>query len=125
MWWCLRTLALTSVVSLAFGSLAWGYGDDYGSDQVGDRAYHNGLRGGASHGRYDRSAGYRYDIHSQQYNDARDGYERWMGSFGRYKKAFREGYAEGYSRAFNRDGYRRGDDRRYDDRRWHDRDGWR
>jgi hypothetical protein len=102
-----RLAALAVVASLALGSVAWG--DDYynrrdGADQ---RAYQNGYQDGIHHGRYDRGEGFRFNVHSQQFNDARDGYEPWMGSFGHYKKVYRAGYEDGYHRGFDSGAFRR------------------
>jgi uncharacterized protein YkwD len=123
----LKLSALAALLTLSLGSLAWAHDyDDYNRGEVRQRAYQTGQRDGFDHGRYDRSAGYRYNIHSQQYNDARDGYEYWMGSFGHYKKAYREGYAYGYGEGYN--SRRRGwdHDRDRDDYyRRHDRDDYR
>jgi hypothetical protein len=65
-------------------------------------AYDNGYRDGLQRGHYDSRERFRYNIHSQLYNDGRDGYERWMCHFGDYKRAFREGYARGYSEGYDR-----------------------
>ena len=65
-------------------------------------AYDNGYRDGLQRGHYDSRERFKYNIHSQLYNDGRDGYERWMCRFGDYKRAFREGYARGYSEGYDR-----------------------
>jgi hypothetical protein len=125
-WWTLRTMALAAAVSLAFGSLAWGYdNDDYRRDEVRERAYQNGYQDGTRAGHYDRERGYRFRFKNDQWEDARSGYEHWMGSFGHYKKAYRSGYEAGYRQTFNSYGDRHGRDRDWDDHRWHDRDDWR
>ncbi len=121
----LRLAALALAVSSMFGSLAWGHDDDdayYRHDEAREHGYQNGYRDGLSHGRYDRMQGYRYNIKSEQWEDADGGYQHWIGSRGHYKSAYREGYERGYSQGFNsyryrgeRDNYRRG----------YDRDDWR
>jgi hypothetical protein len=65
-------------------------------------AYDNGYRDGLQRGHYDSRERFRYNIHSQLYNDGRDGYDRWMGHFGDYKRAFRDGYARGYSEGYDK-----------------------
>lgn len=122
----MRLAALAAVVSLAFGSLAWAHDDDdyyQRQDEARERGYQNGYRDGISHGRYDRTQGYRYNFKSDQWEDADGGYQHWMGSRGRYKKAYREGYVNGYREGYNAYGYRYYRD--HDDYRWHDRDDWR
>jgi hypothetical protein len=118
MWQGIRIAALAAFLTVAFGSVAWCYDrDDYNRSGADRYGYQNGHRDGVEHGRYDRSEGYRYNIHSQQYNDAREGYERRMGPYDYYKKAYRSGYAEGYREAYS-------SFRRDDDRHWRDRDDW-
>ena len=121
-----RLAALAAVISLTFGSLAWAHdNDDYYArhDEATEHGYQNGYRDGVEHGRYDQMRGYRYNFKSDQWEDADNGYEHWMGSRGRYKKAYREGYVSGYRQSFGGYGYRHDqDDDRY---RWHDRDDWR
>jgi hypothetical protein len=114
-----RLVVLAVVASLALGSVAWGGDDDYRHNEVQQRAHQNGYQDGVRHGNYDRGQGFRYNVHSQQYNDARDGYERWMGSFGHYKRVYRAGYEDGYRRGFDSAGFRRDRDRDGD------RDSWR
>jgi hypothetical protein len=119
-----RLALLAVVTSLAMSSLARADDDDYRRrDAAQQRAYQNGYRDGVDHGRYDLREGYRYNVHSQQYNDACNGYEHWMGSFGHYKHAYRGGYEDGYRRAFDSAVYRRDRDGDRDDYRRHD--GWR
>jgi hypothetical protein len=70
--------------------------------------------------------GYRYNCKSDQWEDADGGYQRWMGSRGHYKNAYRDGYVNGYRLGYGMYGYRRGGDGDRDDYyRWHDRDDWR
>ena len=76
-------------------------------------------------GQYDRMQGYRYNYKSGLWEDA-GGYERWMGSRGRYKQAYRSGYENGYQRGYGAYEYRRGWYNNRNDNRWHDRaDDWR
>jgi len=77
------------------------HADDY-NHGGGDRyAYDNGYRDGLRHGHFDRNEHHRYNIHSQQYNDANQGYDRSMGPFKYYKRAYRDGYSRGYSEGYN------------------------
>ena len=111
--------ALATAVSLAFGSVAWGYaGDDYhGRDEAREPGFQNGYQDGLRTGHYDHDRGSRFRFKNDQWEDAH-GYEHWMGNHGNYKRAYREGYEQGYRRA-----YRYGDHDRDDYRR--DRDDWR
>ncbi len=106
----LRWAALATMVSLAFGSLAWGY--DRG--EAREHGYQNGYRDGVRTGHNDRERGRRFNLKNDQWEDAH-GYEHWMGDHGQYKRAYRDGYAEGYRRGFDSDD-RRDWDR--DDHRW-------
>jgi len=122
-----RLAALAAVVSLAFGSLAWAHDDDddYNRRDAQQYGYQNGYRDGVRHGRYDRGVNIGYNVRSDQWEDARDGYQRWMGSFGRYKQGYRQGYENGYRAGYSsawgrRDDYDRGDE--YYNRS--DRDGY-
>ncbi len=125
-----RLAALAATVSLAFGSLAWADDDDYyrrdnyRHDEAREHGYRNGYQDGVQRGQYDRMQGYRYNYKSGLWEDA-GGYERWMGSRGRYKQAYRSGYESGYQRGYGAYGYRRGWYQNRDDYRWHDRDDWR
>jgi hypothetical protein len=112
----IRLAVLITFFSLALGSMAWAHDGDYRGD--GHYAFQNGYRDGLRHGAFDRNEHHRYNIHSQQFNDADQGYDRSLGPFSYYKHAYRDGYASGYDEGYNarRDGY--GD-------RWHDRDSWR
>jgi hypothetical protein len=127
-----RLAALAATVSLAFGSLARADDDDdhyrrnyYQNDEAREHGYRNGYQDGVQRGQYDRMQGYRYNYKSGLWEDA-GGYERWMGSHGRYKQAYRSGYENGYQRGYGAYGYRRGWSHDRDDYRWHDRDDdWR
>ena len=91
---------VSAAMMLALGSLAFAHEDDYYRSP--DRyAYQNGFRDGLRHGRFDRTEQHRYNIHSQQYNDANQGYDRSMGPFRYYKSAYRNGYASGYAEGYN------------------------
>jgi hypothetical protein len=124
----MRTMALAAVVSLAFGSVAWGQGwgqyddDDYyrRHDEAREHGFQNGTRDGLRAGQYDSERGRRFNFKSDDWEDAH-GYEHWMGNHGHYKQAYREGYERGYRRAY---GYDDGRYRDRDDYRWRDRD-WR
>jgi hypothetical protein len=116
-WRYLRMAALAAAVSLALGSLAWGYDGDDRQDEARQRGYQNGYHDGQRAGHYDRERGYRFHFKNDQWEDARGGYEPWMGSFGHYKKAYRSAYADGYRRTFNSYGDRRDGDRDRDDYR--------
>ena len=109
----LRLAALATMVSLAFASVAWGYDDDYHRrDEASEQGYRNGYHDGQRAGQYDYERGRRFKFKNDQWEDAH-GYEHWMGSHGNYKHAYREGYEQGYRRAFgdrrdwDRDDYRR------------------
>jgi hypothetical protein len=95
-----RLAILVAFCSLALGSIAWAHDDDYyrGAEHY---ACQNGYRDGLRHGHFDRTEQHRYNIHSQQYNDANQGYDRSMGPFSYYKRAYRDGYASGYAEGFN------------------------
>jgi hypothetical protein len=119
-----KLVVLVAVIALAFSTLAWAHDDDdYNRRDGGQYGYQNGYRDGIRHGRYDRSANYGYDVRSDQWEDAHDGYQRWMGSFGRYKQGYRQGYEKGY-----REGYSsvwgRGDGDRDDGYFNRERDGY-
>ena len=128
--WSLRTMALATVVSLAFGSLAWGYDDDnyYRQDEARERGYRYGSQDGQRAGQYDAERGRRFKFKNDQWEDAH-GYEHWMGNHGHYKQAYRDGYERAYRRSYgfyvdryrDRDDYRRHDRDSYD-RDWRDRD---
>ena len=111
------------MVSLAFGSLAWGYDDDdyHGRDEAREHGYQNGYRDGARAGHYDRERGHRFNFKNDQWEDAH-GYEHWMGDHGHYKRAYRDGYADGYRRGFDSGDHRDWD---HDDHHWRDHDDWR
>jgi hypothetical protein len=119
------TLVLLTALTLSFAPSARADDDDYRyrHDEAREHGYHNGYDDGVRHGRYDHGEGYRYNVHSQQFNDGRDGYQYWMGNFGHYKKAYRTGYEDGYRQGFNSYAYRRDRDGDRDDYRR--RDGWR
>ena len=92
-----RLAALAAVLSLAFGSVAWAHDDDdsyYRHDEAREHGSQNGYRDGINHGRYDRMQGYRYNYRSDQWEDADGGYQHRMGSRGRYKNAYRDGYVQ-------------------------------
>lgn len=102
-------LAAAMVTAFGGAAMAGNPYDDRYQDRYYNRgrdprqmAYDNGYRDGLQRGHYDSRERFRYNIHSQLYNDGRDGYERWMGHFGDYKRAFREGYARGYSQGYDR-----------------------
>jgi len=122
----LRTAAFAAAMCMAFGTIA--RADDYyygRQDEAREQGYRAGYQDGLRNGRNDSAHGFRYNYKSEQWEDADDGYQHWMGSKGRYKRAYRDGYVSGYQRGFGR-GYRddyRGRDR--DDWRWRDRDDWR
>lgn len=115
----MRRAALAALVSVAFGSIAWGqawgqYDDDdyyYRHDEAREHGYQKGYRDGSRAGQYDSERGRRFKFKNDDWEDAH-GYERWMGDHGHYKQAYREGYERGYRRAYG-----------YDDR-WRDGD-WR
>lgn len=111
-----RLAALAAIVSLAFGSLAWAHDDDDDYDRHDARqyGYQNGYRDGVSHGRYDRGANIGYNLRRDQWEDANDGYQPWMGSFGRYRQGYRRGYERGY-RAGYASAWGRGNDYDRDD----------
>lgn len=121
----IRTLALAGLVSLAFGSVAWGqapgqYDDDdyyYRHDEAREHGFQNGYRDGSRAGQYDAGRGRRFNFKNDDWEDSR-GYQRWMGNKGQYKQAYREGYERGYRRTYGYDGYRDRDDYRYRDRDW-------
>ena len=114
----LKVTALVAVISLAFGSLAWAHDDDdddyYRRDAASQYGYQHGYRDGVRHANYDRGQGYRYNYKSEQWEDARDGYEHWMGSFGRYKRGYRQGYENGYRAGYS-SGWRQSSDVYRDD----------
>jgi hypothetical protein len=120
----LKVAALAAVISLACGSPAWAHDDDDDDYSRRDNAiqygYQNGYRAGVRHANYDRSQGYRYNYKSEQWEEARDGYTRWMGSFGQYRRGFRQGYENGYRAGYS-SGWRRGDI--YRDDGYYDRSG--
>ena len=93
------------VLSLTLlGNIAWA-GDGYDrGDEAGRAGYQNGYRDGVEHGRFDRNQHYHYNIHSQLYNDARDGYSPAVGPYGYFKKGYRTGYAQGYEEGYRERG---------------------
>ncbi|HUO24911.1 MAG TPA: hypothetical protein VMU61_04540 [Candidatus Aquilonibacter sp.] len=114
-----RLRILLPVFALLLAASAASADDNYyRGDEAGRIGYQNGYRDGVEHGRFDRTRGYRYNIHSQLYNDARDGYDRSLGPYGYFKKGYRAGYAHGYA-----EGYSAAP--RYEDNRWRRDDGWR
>ena len=123
-----RMALLGTVVSLAFGAVAWGQSwgryddDDYYNrhDEAREHGFKNGYRDGQRAGQYDAGRGRRFKFKNDDWEDSR-GYEHWMGGKGDYKQAYREGYERGYRRGY---GYY-GDRRDRDDYRWRDRDDWR
>jgi hypothetical protein len=123
----LRWAALAAVLSLALGSVAWGQDADdyyYPHDEAREHGYKNGYHDGIRAGQYDNERGRRFNFKNDQWEDAH-GYEHWMGSHDRYKRAYRAGYEDGYRRAYGYNGDRRGWDRGRDDYRPRDRDDWR
>jgi hypothetical protein len=95
--------ALLLLCSVAFATDAY-----YRGDAVEHYGHENGYRDGIEHGRYDRAQHFHYNIHSQLYNDARDGYSTSMGPYGYFKRAYRDAYARGYAEGYNErvwDGY--------------------
>ena len=119
--------ALAAVVSLAFGSLAWAHDDDDDNNRHDARqyGYQNGYRDGVRHGRYDHEANAGYNVRSDEWEDASNGYDRRMGSFGRYQQGYRQGYESGYRAAYS-SGWGRGNDHDRDDgySNRSDRDGY-
>ena len=92
---------LLLVLSLLAANIPVAHAEDYyhgGADRL---AYDNGYRDGLRHGHFDRNEHHHYNIHSQQYNDANQGYDRSMGPFKYYKRAYRDGYTRGYSEGYN------------------------
>jgi hypothetical protein len=84
-------------------------------------AFDEGYREGLKQGERDARRGDRFWYEDQRtYRRADKGYHRSYGDRGRYQVAFRNGYASGYSDAYNRlaRGTYRGDRGRYEDRRY-------
>jgi hypothetical protein len=131
-WRGARMAMLATVVSVAFGTTAWGqeYGrydnDDYYNrhDEAREHGYRNGYRDGLRAGQFDNDRGRRFKFKTDDWEDAH-GFEHWMGNHGHYKQAYRDGYERGYRQAYGNYGDRRGWDRDRDDHRRHDRDDWR
>ena len=117
-------LALLAALTLTSTATARAWDNDDRRGDVARHGYDNGYRDGLEHGRYDRSSGFRYNTHSQQYDDARDGYQSWMGSYSQFKSAFRNGYNEGYRAGYSGNAYYRRDGDRDDFRSFH-HDNWR
>jgi hypothetical protein len=123
-----RLAALAATVSVAFSTVARADDDDYYNrrdsyrhDEAREHGYRNGYQDGVQRGQYDRMQRYRYNYKSGLWEDA-GGYERWMGSRGRYKQAYRSGYENGYQRGYGSYGYRRGWYDNRNDNRGRDRD---
>ena len=124
LWRWLRIAALAATVSLMFGSVAWGqsrgyYDDDYRHDEARERGFQNGSRDGQRQAQYDVERGRHFKFKTDDWEDSR-GFEHWMGSKGRYKQAYRDGYERAYRQTYGSYG-----DRYRDDYRRHDRDDWR
>ena len=115
LWKNIRIAALAAAVSLAFGSVAWGYDRDdyYRHDEARDHGFRNGYQDGQRAGQYDADRGRRFNFKNDDWEDSRR-FERWMGSKGDYKHAYRDGYEQGYRRGYGRSGdrYRDRDERR-------------
>jgi hypothetical protein len=98
----IRLAVLLTLFSLLAASVPRAHADDYyyrgGSERI---AIDNGYRDGLRHGRFDFTEHHRYNIHSQQYNDANQGYDRSMGPFKYFKQAYRDAYARGYAEGYN------------------------
>ncbi len=96
---CLVAAALFSAPACAHGY--------YGSDRaprydVGRRAYDNGYREGLQHGERDRRDGRRFDYRRQSdYRHADEGYNRGWGDRDDYQRAYRQGFAAGYTEGYN------------------------
>lgn len=121
----LRTAAWGAVVSLAFGSVAWGQewgqydnrDSYYRNDEARERGYQRGFRDGMRAGQNDSERGRRFKFKNDDWEDSR-GFKHWMGDKREYKYAYRDGYERGYRRAYRNYGDQ------YDDR-YRDRDDWR
>jgi hypothetical protein len=102
-------LAVFSLACAAPVSGQWGRPDTrYGYGASVDRiAYDNGFREGYREGERDGRNGerFRYEDESD-YRRADIGYRREYGNINRYRQAFREGFASGYTEAYRR--YSRG-----------------
>jgi hypothetical protein len=96
-----KLAVLLTMLSLFAASVPIVHADDYYRGGADRYAFDNGYRDGLRHGRFDRNEHHRYNIHSQQYNDASQGYDRSMGPFKYYKQAYRGGYARGYEEGYN------------------------
>jgi hypothetical protein len=108
----MRTTSISKTVRLAilfvFFSLFAAYAPGAHADDYYNRggspariAADNGYRDGLRHGRFDFTEHHRYNIHSQQYNDANQGYDRSMGPYKYFKEAYRDAYARGYAEGYN------------------------
>ena len=89
--------------------------------EPGRRAYEEGFRDGVDKGERDGKRGERYSLRRHgDYRDADDGYRREYGPRYQYQRVYRQGFEEGYRRAYGT--YARYD--RYDryDRYGRDRD---
>ena len=95
-----KLAAVAATMLLILASVAWG--DDGYRDEAGEHGFRNGYQDGIRAGHYDRERGYRFHVKNDQWEDA-PGFERWMGSHGQYKHAYRDGYEHGYRRAYDHD----------------------
>lgn len=123
----LRTAAVGTALTLAFGTVAWGqswgyYDDNHDYDrhhEARERGFRRGYDDGFRKGQYDGDRRHRFKFKNDDWEDSR-GFEHWMGDKHDYKRAYRKGYERGYREAYNNYGYRY-----RDDYGWRNRDDWR
>jgi len=104
-----RMAALVVVVTLTLSGLALAHDDnDYRDNSARQNGYQHGYSDGFRHGRDDREDHRSYNFHGEDWEHANHGYAEWMGSYGQFKKSYRDGYRQGYDAGFYAGGASRG-----------------
>lgn len=91
-------LSVGLALVLSAPALAHDPDDNYrDARQIG---YQYGYRDGFQHGRYDRVQQSSYDMRSEAFERADNGYDQSMGSFYLFQQGYRNGYQSGYDDGF-------------------------
>ncbi len=106
----LAILALAVAVGFSSLAVAQRDDDDYGPyassranpRQAHDYGYQNGYRDGLRKGRHEGRENYPDDFRSEEWRNASNGYESWMGPFGAFRDGYRDGYRDGFRAGFQR-----------------------
>jgi hypothetical protein len=98
--------------------------DDYNYNRHGSPAqahqygYENGYRDGLRKGEHEGRENDPGDFRSEEWRSASNGYQPWMGPFGRFRDGYQDGYRAGFQAGFQRTQWHERDRDRDDDGRY-------